>query len=287
MPTVREIVDDGVKKFIAAHLCFGHGIDSAWDEVVFLVLHSLNLPLDTDQSILSRELTHAECKKITSLLTRRIAEHKPLAYLIKQAWFAGLPFYVNEKVLIPRSPMAELIEQQFSLWIDANQVQRILDIGTGSGCIAIACAQYFPSAQVDATDVSLDALAVAKINVKRHKLNKRVRLLQSDVFAKIKGKYDIIISNPPYVGAQELKNLPQEYQHEPKLALKAGKDGLQIVERILKEAKQHLTPHGILIVEVGNSAAALVKKFPDLPFLWVEFARGEGEVFVLTHNELI
>lgn len=197
-----------------------------------------------------------------------------------------ITFYVDERVLIPRSPIAELIEQQFELWVDPTKVKRILDIGTGSGCIAIACAHYFPKAKVDATDVSFAALAVAKKNVEQHQLQLRVNLLQSDVFNGVKGKYDIIISNPPYVGAEELESVPKEYKHEPQLALAAGQDGLQIVERILKKAAQHLTPHGILVVEVGNSAEALVKKFPQLPFLWVEFERGEGEVFVLIRNDL-
>lgn len=286
MTTVHNIIDVGVKQFNEANLYFGHGIDSAWDEVVFLVLHCLNLPHDTKREILKRELTVAEVKQIKELLERRTTERKPLAYLIHEAWFAGLPFYVDERVLIPRSPMAELIEQQFALWIDPKRVKRILDIGTGSGCIAIAGAHYFPKAKVDATDVSLDALAVAKKNVERHQLQSRVNLLQSDVFSGVKGKYDIIISNPPYVGAKELENVPKEYKHEPRLALAAGQDGLQIVERILKEAAQHLTPYGILVVEVGNSAEALVKKFPQLPFLWVEFERGEGEVFVLTKDDL-
>lgn len=286
MTTVQNIIDQGVKQLTQAEVYFGHGIDSAWDEVVFLVLHVLHLPPDTKREILKRELTVVEVKQIEELLQRRITERKPLAYLINEAWFAHLPFYVDERVLIPRSPMAEMIEQQFSLWIEPTKVKRILEIGTGSGCIAIACAHYFPKAKIDATDVSVDALAVAKINVERHHLTARVNLLRSDVFAAVKGKYDIIISNPPYVGSKELAGLPPEYKHEPKLALAAGKDGLKIVERILQGAAQHLTPHGILVVEVGNSAEELVRKFPQLPFLWLEFERGEGEVFVLTQNDL-
>lgn len=286
MITIRDIINYGVKQFDQANLYFGHSTDNAWDEVVFLVLHSLNLPYDTDWGILDRELTDAESAKINTLLLRRITEKKPLAYLINEAWFAGLSFYVDERVLIPRSPMAELIEQQFELWIDPLQVKRILDIGTGSGCIAIACAHYFPDAIVDATDVSDVALEVAKINVEKHQLMQRVNLLVSDVFDSIQEQYDIIISNPPYVGTEELASLPQEYSHEPKLALAAGNDGLAIVERILKKANQYLTSHGILVVEVGNSAEELVKKFPAIPFLWVEFERGEGEVFVLTKDDL-
>jgi len=286
MTTVREIIDCGINKLEQANLCFGHGIDSAWDEMVFLVLHSLNLPLDSDGSVLTRELSANEIKKIEALLVQRIAKRKPIAYLINEAWFAGLPFYVDERVLIPRSPIAELIQQQFSAWIDADKVTRILDIGTGSGCIAIACAHYFPEAQVDATDVSLDALAVAAINIERHQLSARVNLLQSDVFAAVQGPYDIIISNPPYVGEKEFSQLPQEYYHEPKLALVAGDDGLNVVERILSSARKYLSPHGILIVEVGNSAEELVKKFPLLPLVWAEFLAGESEVFILEARDL-
>lgn len=286
MTTIRDIINYGVKQFDQANLYFGHGTDNAWDEVVFLVLHSLNLPHDTDRAILDRELTDAESAKINALLARRITERKPLAYLINEAWFAGLSFYVDERALIPRSPLAELIEQQFELWIDPAKVKRILDLGTGSGCIAIAGAHYFSDATVDATDVSCKALEVAKINVDKHQLTHRVNLLVADVFDSVEAQYDIIISNPPYVGVEELSGLPQEYSHEPKLALAAGNDGLAVVERILKEAGQHLTSHGILVVEVGNSAEELVKKFPNIPFLWVEFERGEGEVFVLTKNDL-
>jgi len=258
MVTVNDIIESAVKQFSRANLCFGHGVDSAWDEVVFLVLHSLRLPHDTDRSILQRELTAVEEEQIKKILAQRIMERKPLAYLTNEAWFAGLPFYVDERVLIPRSPMAELIMQQFAPWVDATKVKRILDIGTGSGCIAVACAHYFPKAQVDATDVSLDALAVAKMNVEHHQLAGRINLLQSNVFDGVHESYDIIISNPPYVGAEELVELPQEYWHEQKAALAAGRDGLSVVERILCGAKEHLALRGILVVEVGNSAEALV-----------------------------
>jgi len=285
MTTVRDIIDQGVQQFTQANLCFGHGVNSAWDEVVFLVLHSLQLPLNTSREILKRKLTSEECEKIEALLRRRVVERKPLAYLINEAWFAKMPFYVDERVLIPRSPLAELIEQQLALWIDPHQVRRILDIGTGSGCIALACAHYFPEAIVDATDVSSAALQVAAINLAKHQLSSRVNLIQADIFPLERVIYDIIISNPPYVGEQELAELPAEYQHEPQMGLAAGKEGLVIIERILHHAARYLSPHGILVVEVGNTVDELLKKFPQVPFLWPEFARGESEVFILTKTE--
>jgi ribosomal protein L3 glutamine methyltransferase len=237
---------------------------------------------------LQRLLNDDEKTKIIDLVRERIEKRTPAAYLMKEAWFAGLSFYVDERVLIPRSPLAELIIDQFGPWIKHADVQNILDIGTGSGCIAVACAHYFPEAHVDATDISVSALEVAKINIAKHKMEERVQLWQSDVFASLpKKKYDVIISNPPYATKEEMHDLPQEYYHEPSEALIAGEDGLQIVDRILQEAAEYLAPHGILVVEVGNSAPALIDKYPKLPFIWLDFTEGEGEVFLLTRQDLI
>ena len=222
-----------------------------------------------------------------ALLGRRIRERIPAAYLTGITWFAGLPFHVDSRVLIPRSPIAELIERRYAPWIDPRRVKRVLDIGTGSGCIAIATARALPRARVDAVDLSDAALAVAAINTRRHRLGRRVRLVKSDHFAALgRATYDIIVSNPPYVGSRELGTLPPEYRHEPRVALAAGASGLDAVRVILAGAHAHLRPRGLLIVEVGNTEAAVRRAFPRLPFVWLQFARGGGGVFLLRREEL-
>ncbi len=286
--TFRDMVRWGASQFNAAELYFGHGIDNAWDEALFLARHALHLsPAEDDIRIADARLLASEREGIAHLFAERINTRKPAPYLTKQAWFAGLPFYVDERVIIPRSPIGELIQRTFSPWLDEVEVHRILDLCTGSGCIAIACAHYFPEAQVDAVDISPEALSVAQKNVENHALEGCVKLIASDVFSSVPpGRYDLIVSNPPYVDAEDMANLPPEHHHEPKLALKAGSDGLDIAIRIIKKAADYLSDHGILVMEVGNSAPALEARFPDLPLLWLTFEEGGHGVFVVNKMQL-
>jgi ribosomal protein L3 glutamine methyltransferase len=284
---VRQLIERGARRLDRAQVFFGHGTDNAWDDAAALVWHALRLPDNPTPRVYERAVSAAGQQKVDSLFERRISERIPAVYLTGQTWFAGLPFTVDARVLIPRSPIAELIEQRFAPWVDASRVRRILDIGTGSGCIAIACAKAFPRARVDAVDISPDALAVARANVRRHRLGRRVRLLISDHFSALGGEtYDIIVSNPPYVGASELESLPPEYAHEPRQALAAGRAGLDSVKVILSEAGRHLRPGGSLIVEVGNTERAVRRAYPKLPFTWLEFERGGGGVFLLSAEAL-
>jgi ribosomal protein L3 glutamine methyltransferase len=286
-PSVLQCIERGAQRLEDAGLAFGHGTDNAIDEAAELVFFGAQLRHEDARSVYAQTLTSAQQERIEALLERRIRERVPAAYLTNRMWFAGHEFFVDSRVLVPRSPIAELIEARFEPWIDAQRVRTILDIGTGSGCIAIASALAFPQAHVDAADLSEDALAVTRINIERHCLADRVRAVQSDVYSGLTGRtYDVIVTNPPYVGSEELALLPDEYQREPALGLYGGTDGLDIVRRILAGAAAHLTPGGILIGEVGNTEEALQEAFADVPFVWLEFERGGGGVFVLTRDEL-
>jgi ribosomal protein L3 glutamine methyltransferase len=288
---LASVLARATRRLASAKLHYGHGTDNPREEAAALIWYALRLPHATGsaaaRSLRRRAVTPAALARIDALLARRICERIPASYLTHRCWFAGLQFYVDERVLIPRSPIAELIERRFAPWIPAPNVRRILDVGTGSGCIAIACARAFPRARVDALDVSPDALAVARRNIRRHRLKRRVRAVRSDHFTALRAaSYDIIVSNPPYVGRRELGGLPAEYRHEPQLALAAGSDGLDSVRIILRDAAAHLNPGGILIVEVGNSETALRRAFPRLPFVWLSFERGGGGVFMVEQAQL-
>jgi ribosomal protein L3 glutamine methyltransferase len=285
--TIRDFIRWAVSRFNEASLYFGHGTESAWDEAIALILHTLHLPHHIDQNILDARLTSTEREAVLKILKRRITERMPVPYLTHEAWFGGLPFYVDERVLIPRSPIAELISNEFTPWVEMDSVHSILDLCTGSGCIAIACAKQFPHCDIDASDISDEALTVAKMNVVRHEVEDQVHLYQSDFFKGLPEKrYDLIVSNPPYVDAEDMAMLPPEFLHEPKLGLESGPQGLNAAVNILQNAHRFLTPKGVLIVEVGNSEYALAEKFADIPFTWLEFQNGGGGVFMLTAKQL-
>jgi ribosomal protein L3 glutamine methyltransferase len=285
--TVGVLIERSARRLARARVFFGHGLDNAHDEAAALVLHALSLPHDAGAAQYRRKVGAAAAGRAVDLVTRRIKERIPSPYLTGVTWFAGIPIKVDARALIPRSPIAELIERGFAPWIDPARVKSILDLGTGSGCIAIACAKALPGAHVDAVDISPDALALAVENVRRHRLGRRVRLIRSDHFTALgRSTYDIIVTNPPYVGARELKRLPPEYRHEPRVALASGAAGLDSVTIILREAARHLRPRGLLVVEVGNTETAVRRVFRTLPFVWLEFARGGGGVFLLTREQL-
>ena len=284
---VGDLIASATRRLKRARVYFGHGTDNARDEAVALVLHVMKLPHDAPVRVLDRRVSAAQRERFETLLKRRIADRVPLPYLTHEAWFAGLPFYVDERVLIPRSPIAELIERRFAPWIVPARVKNVLDMGTGSGCIALACAKAFPRARVDAVDVDAPALEVAAINRRNLRLTRRVELIESDHFTALSGRsYDIIVSNPPYVGEREMRGLPREYGHEPRRALESGRDGLDSVATILHQARRFLRPQGLLVVEVGNTERILGRAFPKLPFTWLDFERGGGGVFLLTREQL-
>jgi ribosomal protein L3 glutamine methyltransferase len=285
--TVAQLISHAAERFAIEELWFGHGTDNAIDEAAELVFFAAGLRHDQADEVYDLVLKPRQRTAALQLIERRIRERIPAAYLTHRMWFAGHEFYVDERVLVPRSPIAELIETRFRPWIDPTRIQRILDIGTGSGCIAIAAALALPKAKVDAADISTDALAVTRMNIERHSLQRRVRAVKSDVFDGLKGeRYDVIVSNPPYVGDEEMAGLPEEYRREPATGLHGGRDGLDIVHRIIDQAAGHLRPSGILIVEVGNSEETLVAARPRMPFTWLDFERGGGGVFVLKAEDL-
>lgn len=289
--TLLDFLRWGISQMNAHAVYFGHGTDNSEDEAMLMLATTLHLSYPINPEYLHARLTQEEKAALIAIFQRRIQERVPVPYLINKAWFAGLEFYVDERVLIPRSPVAELIEQGFSPWVEPMEVHRILDLCTGSACIAIACAYAFPEAHVDAVDISKDALAVADKNVRHHGCEDSLSLWESDLFSHLPSdsRYDIIISNPPYVSDEEFSGLPPEYHHEPAMALltqKGSPDGLEIVNQILKQAKHYLNPKGILVVEVGNSQEALVQRYPDAPFLWLDFEKGGDGVFLLTAEQL-
>jgi ribosomal protein L3 glutamine methyltransferase len=286
--TLRDFLRWGASRLAAAGVFFGHGTGGAADEAAVLIAHALHLDLPRAPEFLDAALTAGERAAVLALIERRVTERLPAPYLTGEAWFAGLRFAVDPRVLIPRSPIAELIEQGFAPWFDDAPPARILDIGTGSGCIAIACALAFPESQVDAVDISADALAVAQTNVARYALQDRVRLLRSDLYATLGGeRYDLIVSNPPYVPQAEYAQLPAEYGHEPAGALLSPDEGLEHPLRILHGAADHLTERGVLVLEVGATWQALAERLPDWPLLWLELERGGEGVALISRDELL
>jgi len=278
----------GARRLARSGVFFGHGTDNAGDEAAALLWSVLALPWPVTAAALRRRLRPAQAAAFEALLERRITTRLPAAYLTGETFFAGLPMRVDPRALVPRSPLAELIERQFRPWVDPERVRHILDLCTGGGCIALACAHHLPGARVEGADISREALALARENRRRLGLSRRVRLTESDHFSALGGRrYDIIVSNPPYVGAAEMRSLPPEYGHEPRLGLAAGREGLDSVRVILAEAARRLTPGGLLVVEVGNTETAVRRRWPRLPFTWLGFERGGGGVFLLTREQLL
>ncbi len=287
-PIVADALYRGARRLARAGVFFGHGTDNAGDEAAALLWSTLGLSWPVTEAALRRRLRPAQLLRYDALLQRRIDTRLPAAYLTGETFFAGLPMRVDPRALVPRSPLAELIEGQFRPWIDPARVRRILDLCTGGGCIALACAHHLPWTRVEGADISRDALALARENRRRLGLSRRVRLTESDHFSALGGRrYDIIVSNPPYVGADEMRSLPPEYGHEPRLGLAAGREGLDSVRVVLKEAARRLTPGGLLVVEVGNTETAVRRRWPRLPFTWLGFERGGGGVFLLTREQLL
>lgn len=284
--SIRDLIRWAVSQFKAHDLFFGHGTDNPWGEAEYLVLHGIDLVPPLDDAWLDSRLTRDERAKVLHLLQRRMHERIPAAYLTGEAWFAGLRFKVDERVLVPRSPIAELIEKGFAPWL-AAEPHTVLDLCAGSGCIGIACAYAFPEAHVDLSDISPDALALARENISLHQLQDRVTAIESDLFVALSGrKYDLIVTNPPYVDAEDLASMPSEYHAEPAIGLGSGADGLDFTRRLLREICGYLNPFGVLICEVGNSWAALEEAYPKLPFTWLEFEHGGHGVFMLTAEQL-
>jgi len=287
--TVRDFLRFAVSRFNQAKLFFGHGSSDAYDEAIYLILHTLHLPLDRLDPFLDAHLTDMECAEVLNIIQQRVEQRMPAAYLTHEAFLGDFSFYVDERVIVPRSFIAELLLEQLAPWIaEPDEIGSVLDLCTGSGCLAILAAHAFPYASVDAVDLSPDALAVAERNVADYDLRDRVHLIESDLFAKLNGRqYDLIISNPPYVDAASVAALPQEYLHEPKLALGSGHDGLDATHTILEHAAQHLTENGLLVVEIGHNREVLEAAYPDLPFTWLDVSAGDQFVFMLHKNDLL
>ena len=288
LSTLRDLMRFAVSRFTEAKLFFGHGTDNAWDEAAYLLLHTLHLPIDRLEPFMDARLTSSERADALKVIGRRISERLPAAYLTNEAWLGDYRFYVDERVIVPRSHIAELLREQLSPWVDDPwAVGNVLDLCTGSACLAILAAHAFPESKVDAVDLSPDALAVARRNVDDYDLGSRLRLIQSDAFAGLDGKsYDVIISNPPYVNAESMDALPEEYRREPELALASGKDGLDFVRIILKEAAKHLVAKGLLIVEIGHNRDELEMAFPETSFTWLDTSAGDQHVFMLRREDL-
>ena len=286
--TLRDLLRFAVSQFNQAGLVFGHGSDTAYDEAAYLILHTLHLPLDHLEPFLDARLTSTEVSQVLDILERRVTERLPAAYLTREAWLGSYSFYVDQRVIIPRSFIAELLQNRLEPWItDAAEIHAVLDLCTGSGCLAIVLAHAFEQAEIDAVDISTDALAVASRNIADYQLQERVRLMQSDLFAGLAGRrYDLIISNPPYVNAESMAELPEEYRHEPVNALASGADGLEATRRILAGAAAHLTDQGLLVVEIGHNRDAVLREYPRTPFTWLETSAGDEFVFLLRRDQL-
>lgn len=286
--TIRDVLRFAVSRFNEAELFFGHGSDNAHDEAAYLILHTLHLPLDVLEPYLDARLLPKEKQRLLHLIERRVSERIPVAYLTQQAWQGEFEFYVDERVIVPRSFVYELLGEGLRPWIEYDElVHRALDLCTGSGCLAIQMAHHYPAAEIDAVDISLDALEVAAINVENYGLQEQIHLVHTDLFAGLEGTYDLIVSNPPYVDAQSVAELPEEYLHEPELALGSGEDGLDATHQILLHAAKFLNPQGVLLVEIGHNRDVLEAAYPELPFTWLSTSGGDGFVFLLTREQLL
>lgn len=286
--TLRDWLRWAVSRFTAAELFFGHGTDNAWDEAIWMLLATLNLPRDRLEPFLDARLTRNERLAVANIIEQRVARRLPAAYLLNEAWLGPYRFYVDERVIVPRSYFAELLEDGLAPWIeDAENVTSALDLCTGSGCLAIVMAHAFPNATIDAIDISPAALAVARRNITDHGLTACVQAIESDLFAAVAGKrYDLILSNPPYVTTEAMAALPPEYRHEPSLALAAGEDGMDVVRRILREAHTHLNPGGFIAIEVGHNRAEVEAAFPELSAIWLDTTSSSDKIFLVGHDDL-
>ncbi len=286
--TVRDLLRFAVSRFTDAGLTYGHGTSNAYDEAAYLILSTLKLPIDRLEPFLDAQLLPREVQQVVALIERRAEERVPVAYLTNEAWQGEFNFYVDERVIVPRSFIFELLGEQLEPWIEHPElVHRALDLCTGSGCLAIQLAHHYPDAEIDAVDISLDALEVASINVQNYGLEDRIQLIHSDLVEGLEEPYDLIISNPPYVDAESVDTLPAEYLHEPELALGSGEDGLDATHVILQNAARLLNPQGVLLVEIGHNRDVLEAAYPSLPFMWMETQSGDGFVFLLTREDLV